>query len=230
MAFKSSDVNQPSTNYAEADTFGFVSKTAGDTGGLKFGAFTESGVDSRTCYYYVVNADNADTTKSASGEGLYQVDLAINSGTGSNVVNADGNMVAFTSNGNARFLFDAEGSGHADVEWTTFSDARLKTDVAASPYGLASVRSLEAKIFDKWSGMIDDSGAVVLEEYSDRRMLGFIAQDIKAAIPELVRDLPDNKSFYSLDYGRMTPVLWSAVQELDAEVQTLRARVTALEG
>jgi len=229
LAFKSSDVNQPSTNYAEADTFGFVSKTAGATGGLKFGAFTESGVDSRTCYYYVVNADNADTTKSASGEGLYQIDLAINSGTGSAVVNSDGNMVAFTSNGNARFLFDAEGSGHADVEWTTFSDSRLKTNVESSPYGLTQVRDVGAKIFDKHSGSIDQDDNVVLEDRPARRMVGFIAQEIMAEMPELVKALPDDKSFYSLDYGRLTPILWSAVKELDATVQSLEARIVALE-
>ena len=137
-------------------------------------------------------------------------------------------MVAFTNNGNARFLFDAEGTGHADVAWATFSDSRLKTNVAASPYGLAEVRGLEAKIFDKWSGKIVD-GAVALEEDSDRRMLGFLAQDVRAAMPELVKALPDDESFYSLDYGRMTPVLWSAMQELDAEVQTLKARIAALE-
>ena len=229
LAFKSSDVNQPSTNYAEADTFGFVSKTAGATGGLKFGAFTETGVASRTCYYYVVNADDADATKSTSGEGLYQIDLALNNGTGSKVVNADGNMVAFTSNGNARFFFQADGTGYADVAWTTFSDSRLKTDVAAIPYGLASVRSVEAKIFDKWSGKIDAAGDVILEDGSDLRMIGFIAQDVKAAMPELVPDLQDDKSFYSLDYGRMTPVLWAATKELDDTVESLKARIEALE-
>ena len=177
----------------------------------------------------MVNADDANATKSTSGRGLYQIDLALNDGTSSKVVNADGNMVAFTSNGNARFLFQADGTGYADVAWTTFSDSRLKTDVAAIPYGLASVRSVEAKIFDKWSGEIDAAGDVILEDGSDSRMIGFIAQDVKAAMPELVPDLQDDKSFYSLDYGRMTPVLWSAMQELDAEVQTLKARIAALE-
>ena len=229
LAFKSSKVNQPSTSYTEADTYGFVTKAAAEYGGLKFGAFTESGGDSKTCYYQVVNADDANATKSTSGRGLYQIDLALNDGTSSKVVNADGNMVAFTSNGNARFLFQADGTGYADVAWTTFSDSRLKTDVAAIPYGLASVRSVEAKIFDKWSGEIDAAGDVILEDGSDSRMIGFIAQDVKAAMPELVPDLQDDKSFYSLDYGRMTPVLWSAMQELDAEVQTLKARIAALE-
>ena len=228
LAFKSSDVNQPSTNYAEADTYGYVKKSGAAYGGVSIGAFTESGTDGQTFLVYAVNADAANTTKSTSGEGLMQFDAAINSGTGSATVGTDGNMVAFTNNGNARFLFDAEGSGHADVEWTTFSDSRLKTNVEASPYGLTQVRGVEAKIFDKWSGKIVD-GAVELEEDTNRRMVGFLAQEIKAEMPELVKDLANDDSFYSMDYGRITPILWSAVKELDATVQSLEARIAALE-
>ena len=228
LCFKSSDVNQPSTNYAEADTYGFVSKAAADYGGLRFGAFTDTGTDGQTFLVYAVNADAANITKSTSGEGLVQFDAAVNSGTGSAVVGTDGNMVAFTNNGNAKFLFAAEGTGHADDSWVAFSDSRLKTNVEASPYGLTQVRDIEAKIFDKWSGEIVN-GAVVLEEGSDRRAVGFIAQEIMAEMPELVKALPDDESFYSMDYGRMTPILWSAVKQLDATVQSLEARIVALE-
>jgi len=69
----------------------------------------------------------------------------------------------------------------------------------------------------------------VLEEGSDRRAVGFIAQEIMAEMPELVKALPDDESFYSMDYGRMTPILWSAVKQLDATVQSLEARIVALE-
>ena len=36
------------------------------------------------------------------------------------VVGADGNLAVLANNGTSRFIFDAEGSGHADVEWTTY--------------------------------------------------------------------------------------------------------------
>ena len=39
----------------------------------------------------------------------------------------------------------------------------------------------------------------------------------------------DDKSFYSLDVGRFTPILWSAVKELDTTVQEYQARIEALE-
>ena len=80
--------------------------------------------------------------------------------------------------------------------------------------------ALEPKIFDKDSGYIDDDGQVVLEG-KNRRMVGFLAQDVKALMPEMVRDVDESTSFYSLDYGRFTPALVNAIKELEARVQTL---------
>ena len=155
------------------------------------------------------------------------VSAVTNGSTGVTVVGTDGNIVVMHNGGNARFIFDAEGSGHADVEWTTFSDSRLKKNVEDIPYGLDTVRGLDARIFDKYSGYIDDDGEVVLED-SFRRMIGFIAQEVQPLVPELVKDV-DDKSFYSLDVGRFTPILWSAVKELDTTVQGYQARIEALE-
>jgi len=35
---------------------------------------------------------------------------------------ADANLVVIRNNATTRFIFDAEGSAHADVEWTTFDE------------------------------------------------------------------------------------------------------------
>jgi hypothetical protein len=48
-----------------------------------------------------------------------------------------------------------------------------------------------------------------------------LAQDVKALMPEMVRDVDESTSFYSLDYGRFTPALVNAIKELEARVQTL---------
>ena len=40
--------------------------------------------------------------------------------TGLAAPGTDANLVSIMSAGTARFLFDAEGSAFADVEWTTF--------------------------------------------------------------------------------------------------------------
>ena len=85
---------------------------------------------------------------------------------------------------------------------------------------MSDVLAVDAKVFDKESGFINDDDELVLEG-NKRRMIGFLAQEVKARMPLLVKDLADDKSFYTLDYGRLTPVLWKAVQELETRLSAL---------
>ena len=61
-------------------------------------------------------------------------------------------------------------------------------------------------------------GEVVLEANS-RRMIGFLAQDVKALMPELVKDVDTTESFYSLNDGKLAAVLVNAIQELNAKLE-----------
>ena len=226
FAGKSSDVGHGMTALAEADTFIAMLKESGSDGGVRLRAFRDAG----TSGVFVVQAGldgTAHTTKSTAGGGVIELQSAIRSGTGLGDVGTDGNLLVIANNSTTRFIFDAEGSGHADVEWTTFSDSRLKKNVDPIPYGLDAVRALDAKIFDKHSGYIDASGEAVLEDRS-RRMIGFLAQDVRDLMPELVKDVDTSHSFYSLDYGRFTPVLWNAMNEMDAEITILKAEIAKL--
>ena len=54
-----------------------------------------------------------------------------------------------------------------------------------------------------------------------QRMLGFVAQEVKALAPELVSDINEDDSFYGLDNGRIVPILVKAIQELNAKVEAL---------
>jgi len=229
LAFKSSDVNQPMTGLAEADSFGYIKKSQSAAGGLELTGLKDAdGVAEGALLFQGFLGEAADTTKSTSGGGVINLTSYVtDGGTSITTVAADGNLVVIHNGATARFIFDAEGSAHADVEWTTFSDSRLKKNVETIPYGLDTVRGLDARIFDKYSGYIDDDGEVVLED-DFRRMIGFIAQEVQPLVPELVKDV-DDKSFYSLDVGRFTPILWSAVKELDTTVQEYQARIEALE-
>ena len=204
------------TAKTETDTYGFITKYSGTQGGVVFGNYTEG----NTATMFQSAVTSVDTTKSTGATAAFLVQGALKSGTGITALTTDANIVAFgLDGGTTRFIFDAEGSGHADVEWTTFSDARLKKNVIDCPYGLAEVLQLEPKTFDKHSGKIED-GEVVLEEKS-RRMIGFLAQDVKALMPELVKDLSDDQSFYSLNDGKLAAVLVNAIQELNAKIENL---------
>ena len=134
----------------------------------------------------------------------------------------DSNMVVMRNgDGQTRFIFDNEGSGHADVEWTTYSDGRLKSNRAEVPYGLDTLMQLRPQIYCRDSGYLDEGNPVL--EGTPYRHIGFIAQEVKALVPEIIDDVCEGKSWYSLNDGKLTAVVVKAVQELEA-------RVTALEG
>ena len=216
LTLRSSDVNHTRTDITGTDTFFSIKKANALEGAVMMNCMADGGA-----YGVIVNAVHvtSNTTKGSSAQGSVWLQGAIaDSGNGKTNLGADGNLCVIADTHLARFIFDAEGSGHADVEWTTFSDERLKKNIVECPYGLAEVLQLKPKTFDKHSGMIDEDNNVVLEEQS-RRMIGFLAQDVKALMPELVKDLPDDKSFYSLNDGKLAAVLVNAIQELNAKLE-----------
>ena len=219
LTLKSTDVAQPMTGLAEADTFAAFTKFNGAEGGLELAGYKGSGGAAGHAIMITGRlGEAADTTKSTGAVGVVDLKAQVTNGSTSVTdVGSDGNLVVIGNSVTSRFIFDAEGSGHADVEWVSFSDSRLKTNVIDCPYGLAEVLQLEPKTFDKHSGKIED-GEVVLEENS-RRMIGFLAQDVKALMPELVKDLPNDESFYSLNDGKLAAVLVNAIKELNDKLE-----------
>jgi len=217
---KSTDVSHGMTDYGEDDDWFNIGKATGNAGGaLIRGLRDADGTAGQAIWLDALLGESADTTKTTTAIAPLYVRSAARNGASIQTVGANGNLVVFADVGTARFIFDAEGSGHADVEWVAFSDKRLKSNIDLCPYGLDTVLALQPSIFDKESGHIDMGSTV--KEGNTRRMLGFIAQDVKDAIPELVKDVDESTSFYSLDYGRFTPVLWRAVQELESRVKAL---------
>jgi hypothetical protein len=216
LALKSSDVAHGVTSIAETDTYGKWGKISATDGGLLCHGLTEGGAYG--IYHVAITGTAADTTKSTAATAAYYLQAGLKNGTSYSDHAADSNLfVMATGSATARFIFDQEGSAHADVEWTTFSDGRLKKNVETVPYGLSEVLQLQPKIFDRHSGSIVD-GEVVLENDS-RRMVGFIAQEVRAIMPELVKEIPNEESFYSLNDGKLAAVIVKAIQELNAKME-----------
>ena len=160
-----------------------------------------------------------DTGKSTSSYGVVDIDIYQGDFGG---VTTNGNLMSIGASGVTRFLFDNEGSGHADVEWTTYSDGRLKTDRETIPYGLDEINKLKPQRYKRQSGTFNDNGDVILED-NKKTEIGFIAQEVKEIIPELVKDIDESESFYSLNDGKLVSVLVKAVQELSAKVEALES-------
>lgn len=116
LALKSSDVSHAMTGLAEADTFAYYRKLSATAGGVNF-----AGLSSGT---RGINLNAAHTTDDTAKSTLADACLAINgvlrSGTSVTTPGANANLAVIRANDTTRFIFDVEGSAHADVEWITF--------------------------------------------------------------------------------------------------------------
>ena len=164
-----------------------------------------------------------DTSRSTSTSGFVQWNLRMHDGSNGNYSSSMSSEAAgfvIKRDGSTQYIFNMSATAYADTGWSTFSDGRLKLNQAEVPYGLATVMQMQPKIYDKHSGSFDDDGKVVLSE-TKQRMLGFVAQEVKALAPELVSDINEDDSFYGLDNGRIVPILVKAIQELNDKVDAL---------
>lgn len=62
--------------------------------------------------------------------------------------------------------------------------------------------------------------------FNSQRQIGFIAQDIEKIYPEVVST--DANGYKSVDYGKLTPILLVAINELNAKVTALEGENTDL--
>ena len=224
---KSSDVSHGSTDETEADTFFRVQKAGPNDGGALLEGFSDG---SGNGIVIVGNSTGGDTTKSTSGRGVVELrayDTDSSGGSRGGSV-SNGNLVVIADTTNTHFMFDAEGQMHSQLASTTFSDGRLKTEQKECPYGLAEVNQLQPKWYKKHQATFNEDGSISLDGPT-RDEIGFVAQDVKTLIPELVRDVDDeSKSFYELNDGKLMAVLVKAVQELSEKVEAQQKEIEEL--
>lgn len=90
--------------------------------------------------------------------------------------------------------------------FSTASDERLKKDIEELPYGLEHIEALRPVAYKFKKG-------------EDVVKLGFIAQEVKEVLPEVVDGAEETN--YGVSYDEIIPVLVKAVQELSARVREL---------
>ena len=104
------------------------------------------------------------------------------------------------------------------VAFTNASDRRLKQEIKSTKYGLDEVLKLEPVDY-----VLKSNG---LEQ------IGFIAQDVKPLIPEVVTgkegDLEKGETL-GITYTSLIPVLTKAIQEQQKIIQELLSRIEKLE-
>lgn len=112
------------------------------------------------------------------------------------------------------------------------SDKNYKINISNINNGLDKVRKINPVYYNY------DTLNYSANNFSSRKQIGFIAQNIDSLIPEAVGK--DNSGLLNLDYSRLVPVLWQAVKQLDSLNSQLKnqiknsdsiqdARLTAIE-
>jgi hypothetical protein len=112
--------------------------------------------------------------------------------------------------------------GASTTTYATSSDYRLKHDIQPMTGALAKVAQLKPVTY-KWNA--DDS-----------QSQGFIAHELQEVVPECVTgekdavDAEGNPQYQGIDTSFLVATLTAALQEAVAEINSLKARVEALEG
>jgi hypothetical protein len=141
-------------------------------------------------------------------------------------------------------------SAHIQVDWTVASDARDKTDFTALDLGLDFVKDLQpvtykwdkrSKYGDKEADGYDLNAQTPdgthKEDWLD---IGFKAQEVEALEiaagynkdnnTNLVSSHTDDGKQMGLQYSKFVPILVKAIQEQQALIESLTARIETLEG
>jgi hypothetical protein len=112
--------------------------------------------------------------------------------------------------------------GASSTSYGTSSDCRLKENVVPLTGAIDRLNDLQVHRFN----FIADP---------DKTVDGFIAHEAQAVVPECVTGTKDevdadgNPVYQGIDQSKLVPLLTAALQEALAEIESLKARVTALE-
>jgi len=134
-----------------------------------------------------------------------------------NRTNTTGKILEFKSDGST-VVGDVSTNG-STTNYNGNSDYRLKQDINNIDNAITKIKTLRPITF-RWKNNVDigyDSG--------------FIAHEVQETghYNHLVTGVKDGTDYQGLDYSKFTPMLVAALQESVAKIETLEAKVAALE-
>jgi hypothetical protein len=109
------------------------------------------------------------------------------------------------------------------------SDRALKENIVTLPSQLETVKKLNPVSFD-WKEKAEDG--------STESSIGFIAQEVEALYPKLIKTPPTDSDaeqanttqYKSLNYAVMTSILTKAIQEQQEQIDALQSEINLLKG
>ena len=167
----------------------------------------------RTGFGITPNAYGDDARITIQGTGVTRSIFSNINGIGS------GTHITFGNGNGAVGSITTSGSATA---YNTSSDYRLKENVTPVTDGITRLRQLKPSRFN----FIADP---------DKTVDGFFAHEVQTIVPEAItgeKDAVDdegNPEYQGIDQSKLVPLLTAALQEAIGEIESLKARVAALE-
>jgi hypothetical protein len=120
-------------------------------------------------------------------------------------------------------------NGEAIAEtWNIYSDRRIKTDIVPLQRSLSTLMQLQPVGYLQHPSKFKE-GQLSVDQSQGEPKQGFIAQDLYDVVPHAVhRPEDESKQLWSVDYSSLIPLLTSAIQEQQAEIEELKALVESL--
>lgn len=119
--------------------------------------------------------------------------------------------------------------------WGNTSDKRLKTNVVKIPNPLEKLKSIDGVYFN-WN----ETAKILNNKDTNRREVGFLAQDVQSVLPEIVGIAPfDNdgngnsksgETYLTIQYEKIVPLLVESIKELKSEIDDLKLEIMKLRG
>jgi hypothetical protein len=156
------------------------------------------------------------TTKTTEG---FRVE---NSGQPTVSRGTNGTFIQFFHAGDGSQIGSITNNGGTATAYNTSSDYRLKENVTAVTDGITRLQQLKPSRFN----FIADP---------DKTVDGFLAHEVQTIVPEAItgeKDAVDddgNPVYQGIDQSKLVPLLTAALQEAIGEIESLKARVAALE-
>lgn len=155
----------------------------------------ELSADSST---YVARFTNTNTSSGTDG-------IIIQAGPTSNPTT--GSVYVRFRDGDGTDLASIGGNASGGVAYNTTSDRRIKDHIVDTRYGLEDLMRLQ------------------IVDYNPRgatsTVTGFIAQDVFDVFPDAVTRPDSENDLWMMDYGRMTPLLAKAIQDLNLDLKAI---------
>ena len=211
------------------------------TGGTSSGQYWGLGVDSSENQFILAYDANAQASFAADAKVMFDANgrvylkgvasWSVSYGAYTGDLNVGGSGIAIGSSAsNFRNIYGGgllnfhNGTNNATLTdagvWTDASDISIKRDIVDLTHGIDTVKSLKPRSYYMKSS----------EDNSDPQ-IGFVAQEIESILPEVVvsSEARDGTEFKGVSYGKLTSVLTKALQEAIVKIETLEAKVAALE-